>query len=58
MVEFAYNNTKNASIGYTFFKLNYKYYPYISYKKDLDLYLKSKTIKKLSFKLQNLMAIY
>ena len=57
MVEFAYNNTKNASISYTFFKLNYGYYLYISYKKDLNPHSKLKTAKKLSSKLQNLMAV-
>ena len=57
MVKFAYNNAKNASTGYTFFELNCKYYPCVSYKKDLDLCSKSKTAKKLSSKLQNLMAV-
>lgn len=28
-----YNNTKNVSIKYMFFKFNYRYYSYISYKK-------------------------
>ena len=36
MAEFAYNNTKNASIDHTLFKLNYGYHPYISYKEGLD----------------------
>ena len=57
MAEFAYNNGKNASTGYTLFELNYRYHPYISYKKDLDPRSKSKIAEKLSFKLQNLMAV-
>ena len=56
MAEFVYNNTKNANTGYLSFKLNYKYYFYIFYKKDLNFYLKLKIAKKLSFKLENLMA--
>ena len=51
MVEFAYNNTKITNISYILFKLNYKYYLYISYKKNFDLCLKSKIAKKISFKL-------
>ena len=51
MVEFAYNNAKNINIGYTPFKLNNKYYFYISYKKKLILCSKSKIAKKLSFEL-------
>ena len=58
MAEFAYNNAKNASAGHILFKLNCGYYLYISYKKDLDLRLKSKTTKKLSSELQNLIAVY
>ena len=57
MIEFAYNNAKNTSTGYMLFKLNCKYYPCVSYEKDLDPYSKSKTAKKLFFKLQNFMAV-
>ena len=45
MVEFAYNKAKNANTGYILYKLNCEYHLYIFYKKDLDLYLKSKTLK-------------
>ena len=58
MAEFAYNNATHTSTGHTLFELNYRYHLYISYEKDLDLYSKLKTAKKLSFKLQNLKAIY
>ena len=53
MMEFAYNNAKNASISYRFFNLNYRNFPCISYEKDFDLCLKSKTAEELSSKLQN-----
>lgn len=36
MAEFAYNNTKNASMGYTLFELNYDSYFKISYHEDID----------------------
>ena len=58
MAEFAYNNIKNASTSHTFFELNYKYHPCISYEKNLNLGLKSRTAKKLSSKLQKLMIVY
>ena len=58
MAEFAYNNTKNDGTGYIFFKLNCVYYLRVFCKKDLDLHSNLKTTKKLSFKLQNFMAIY
>ena len=51
MAKFVYNNAKNANINYIFFTFNYKYYFCIFYKKNLDLQLKSKIIKKISFKL-------
>ena len=57
MAEFAYNNAKNASTGYIFFELNYRYLLCVSYKKDLNLRLKSKTGEKLFSKLQNLIAV-
>ena len=56
MAEFAYNNTKNPITGYILFKLNYRYHLYVSYEKDFNPCLKSKTAKELSFKLWDLMA--
>ena len=38
IAEFAYNNAKNASTGYTPFELNYGYHPWVSYKEDLNLH--------------------
>ena len=57
MAEFAYNNAKNASIGYTLFKLNSGYHPWVSYKEDLDPCLKLKTAEKLFSELRNLIAV-
>lgn len=37
---FIYNNGKNISIGYKFFKQNYKYYSYILFKYIIDFCLK------------------
>ena len=58
MAEFAYNNAKNARTGYIPFKLNCGYYPCVFYEKDLDPHSKSRTAKKLSSKLQELMTVY
>ena len=57
MAEFAYNNAKNASTGYTSFELNCRYYSHVSYEKDLDPRLKSRTAEKLFFKLWELMIV-
>ena len=57
MAEFAYNNTKNASTGYTLFEFNYRYHLCVFYKEDLDPRSKSKTIEKLSSELQKLMTV-
>ena len=57
MAEFAYNNAKNTSTGHTSFELNCGYHPRVSYEEDLDPCLKSKIAEKLSFKLQNLVAV-
>ena len=57
MVEFAYNNAKNASKSYIFFELNYRYYFYIFYEKDLDFCSKTKVKEKLFFELQKLITI-
>ena len=58
MAKFAYNNAKNASTGYILFGLNCKYYPWVSYKKDLNLCSQSKTTVELFSKLWSLMADY
>lgn len=58
LVEFIYNNAKNASIGYTSFGLNYKYYFWILYKENIDSCFKSKSIDKLLAELRKLIIIY
>ena len=57
ITEFAYNNAKNASTGHILFKLNYRYHPCVSYEKNLDLCLKSRTVEELSSRLQELMTV-
>ena len=56
MAEFAYNNVKNASNGFTPFELNCGYHPWVSYEEDLNPRSQSKTAEELSSELQNLMA--
>ena len=57
MAKFAYNNAKNASTGFTSFKLNCGYHPLVSYKKDLDPSSKSKIAKELFSELRELRTI-
>ena len=57
MAEFAYNNAKNASTGFTPFELNCGYHLWVSYKKDLDPYSKLRTAEKLSSELWELMIV-
>ena len=47
MAEFAYNNTKNVSISHTLFELNYGYYLWLSYEKNIDFRSKSRPVDKL-----------
>ena len=47
MAEFAYNNTKNASTGYTPFELNYDYHLRVFFKEDTNLCSKSKSVDEL-----------
>lgn len=43
ITKFNYNNIKNTSIGYIFFKLNCGYYCEILYKEKINLYFKFKS---------------
>ena len=52
MAEFAYNNAKHASTGYTPFELNCGYYPHVSYEEDLDPRSRSKAADKLADDMQ------
>ena len=56
MVEFAYNNAKHASTGYTPFELNCGYHPCVSYEEDVDPCSRSKAADELTEELRNLMA--
>ena len=56
MAEFAYNNVKHASMGYTSFELNCGYHPCVSYKEDVDPRSRSKAADELTKELGNLMA--
>ena len=47
MAEFAYNNAKNASTGYTCFELNFEYNSWMFYKEDVDPCSKSKSADEL-----------
>ena len=58
MAEFAYNNTKHASIRYIFFELNCGYHPRVFYKEDIDPRSSSKAAYELTEELRNLMAAY
>ena len=57
MVEFAYNNTKNAGTSHIPFELNYGDHPRMSYKKDVNLCSQSKSVDKLSAKVRELMIV-
>ena len=57
MVEFAYNNIKNASIGHIPFELNCGYHPKVFFKENVDLYLKSSFANKLAEELRELMEV-
>ncbi len=47
MIEFVYNNAKNASTNHMFFELNYGYHSQISYEEDVNPRFQSKSIDNL-----------
>ena len=57
MAKFAYNNAKNSSTGHILFKLNSGYYPHVFFKEDTNFCSQSKSVNKLSAKLQDLMTV-
>ena len=57
MVEFAYNNVKNASTGHTPFKLNCNYYLRVFFKENVDLCLRSCSANKLAEELKKLIEV-
>ena len=58
IAKFAYNNAKYASMRYTSFELNCRYYPYVSYEEDVDPCSRSKAADELTEELKKLMATY
>ncbi len=58
MTEFAYNNAKNTSNGYTPFKLNCGYYPRVSFEEDVDPRSRSCLANKLAEELRELIEVY
>ena len=57
IVEFAYNNSKNASTGHMPFELNCDYYPWMSYEENINHRSQSKSADKLSKELRELMTV-
>ena len=57
MAEFAYNNSKNASTGYTLFELNYGYHLQTSYKEEVNPRSQSKSADKLAEELRELIIV-
>ena len=57
IVEFAYNNAKNASTGHTSFELNYDYHLRVSFKEDVDPRSKSCSANKLEEELRELIEV-
>ena len=56
IAEFAYNNAKHASMGYTPFELNYRYHSHVLYKEKVDPRSRFKVANELTKELRNLMA--
>lgn len=57
MAKFGYNNTNNVSTGHMSFELNCSYHPRMTYKEELKLRFKSKSVNKLSAKLKKLVIV-
>ncbi len=57
MAEFAYNNTKNASIDHILFELNYEFYLQVLFKEDIDPCLRSYSTNKLAKELKKMIEI-
>ena len=54
MAEFGHNNAKNDSTGHISFELNCGYHPRVSFEKDVDPCLRSRSANKLAEKLREL----
>ena len=58
MVEFIYNNAKNANLSYTLFEFNCSYDSWILYKDNVIFCYKFKLANKLLAKLRELIIVY
>ncbi len=52
MTEFSYKNVKNASTGHILFEFHYGFHQQVSFKEDIDSYLKSCSTSKLAKELR------
>lgn len=57
IIKLAYN-AKNTSTGHMLFKLNYSYYLFVFFKKDVNLCPKSFSTNAIAKELKNLILIY
>ena len=57
MAEFVYNNSKNASTGYTPFELNYGYHSRMLYEEEVNSRSESKSADEVSKELRELMVV-
>ena len=57
MVEFGYNNSKNASTGHISFELNCSYHPCVCFENKCNTHSRSSSVKKLAMALRKLMDI-
>ncbi len=57
MVEFTYNNAKNANTGHTPFELNCDYHPRVSFEENIDPQLRFRSTNKLAKELKELMEV-
>ena len=57
IMEFAYNNAKNASTSHIPFKLNCGYHPKVFFKEDIDPRLRSYFANKLAKELKELIEV-
>lgn len=58
MAKFAYNNAKNTSTSHTAFEFNCDYHPRVSYKEDVILRSKSKSVKELYIEVRKQIIMY
>ncbi len=57
MIEFVYNNVKNASTGHIPFEINYGYHPKVSFEEDINPYSRSCSAHKLVKELRELIEV-